>query len=106
MAAACALLELVVKALVVCATLTVVFTPLGSVLTDPVAVALVLETGQALVQGIALVNGSEYTGVADAKTGAWEAICGFGWAPGPCGFSTLSITCKTPLAIRMSAVRS
>jgi len=63
-------------------------------------------TGQETVHGIALVNGKLVTLVADAKTGAWEAIAGFGRAPGPCGFRTLSITCKTPLAIRMSACNS
>jgi len=63
-------------------------------------------TGHAVVQGMSLVNGRLFTLLAEAKAGAWDAMVGFGCALGPCGFSTLSMTWMTPLAIRMSACRS
>lgn len=73
---------------------------------EPLPLAEVELTGQLDVQGMAVVKGRVLISDADAKTGAWDAIAGFGCAPGPWGLSTLSITWMTPLAQRRSAVRS
>ncbi len=66
--------------------------------------AVVAGTGQFEVQGIALVKGKSLTLDAEAKAGTWVARAGFGMAPGPSGFKTLSMTCKTPFAISTSVV--
>lgn len=78
----------------------------AELVSDDADVAEVMDTGQETVQGIELVNGRFVAMLADAKTGAWVPICGFGCAFGPCGFRTLSITCMTPFAIRISDMRS
>ena len=67
---------------------------------------LVLVTGQDVLHGIAEVKGRKSTALADAKAGTWVSRAGLGLASGPWGFNTLSMTCRTPLAIRMSEVRS
>ncbi len=60
---------------VVLAVASEVFAP-AVLVTLPVP--LVLVTGQALVHGIALVKGNELASLAEAKTGAWDAIAGLG----------------------------